>query len=70
MKTISRFGTKHAMLFSIPFLVLHLMGFEFLSQFSILFYIIPFLVAMKMVLFNYAFHLNFVDHSDKKLIYC
>lgn len=65
-KIVSKLGVKHTMLTTIPILIAFFVGLRFIGEFPILFFILPFLRAFKMILYNYSFHLNFIQHSDNK----
>ncbi len=64
-KIVSRVGERHAILLSAPFLVLYYLGLEYIETHSVLFYILPLFLALRMILFNYGHHLLFVNHSEK-----
>ena len=66
VKIVSRLGVKHTMLLSGFFLILFLLGMQFLQTWPWLFFALPILRAFKMILYNYSFHLNFIRHSDCK----
>ncbi|MEK7646902.1 MAG: MFS transporter [Patescibacteria group bacterium] len=61
---VSHLGVKHTELASMPILIGYFIGLQFLPSYPILFYILPTIIAMKTVLYNFSFHLNFVEHSD------
>jgi len=65
-RIVARVGVKHAMLITIPIFILFFLGLQFIQAFPILFFILPILRAVKMSLYNYSFHLNFIQHSDCK----
>ena len=64
VKIVSRLGVKHTMLLSGVALILFLLGLRFIETWPLLFFLLPILRAMKMILYNYSFHLNFFQHSD------
>lgn len=63
---VSRFGVKHSMLLAVPFLIAYFIGLRFLPDYPFLFSVLPFFIALKMDLYNFAFHLNVVEHADRK----
>ncbi len=65
-KVVSKIGIKYSMFLSAPFLICYYLGLNFLQSFESLFFILPFLLACNMILFNYGYHMNYVEHSDKK----
>ncbi|MFH1636960.1 MAG: MFS transporter [Candidatus Woesearchaeota archaeon] len=65
-KIVSRLGTKHAILISTPSVALYYLGLRALETQSWLFFILPILLASRLVLYNYGYHLNFITHSDRK----
>jgi len=65
-KICSRYGFKHSILFSIPFLILALIGLYSLHLFAPLFYIVPMLFGMSGGLFWMGYHLDFTIFSNKK----
>ena len=65
-KITSRFGEKHSMIISTPFAILFYIGLIFMNSKSfLLFYFLPLFMAFRALLFNYGFHLNFINHSNK-----
>jgi MFS family permease len=65
-RIVSKFGIKYSMLTTVPILIVYFIGLRFVPHLPLLFFILPFLASFKMILFNYSFHLNFLQHSDKK----
>jgi MFS family permease len=65
-RIVARLGVKHAMLTTIPIFIAFFLGLRFIQDFPILFFILPILRSLKMILYNYSFHLNFIQHSDRK----
>jgi MFS family permease len=61
----AKIGEKHSILFSTPFLIIYYIGLIFINSFNILLYVLPLLLALRMILFNYGYHLNFINHSEK-----
>ena len=64
-KICSRFGSKHTMLASIPFLIAFFLGLNYLYPGSVLYFILPALASAHSSLFNIGYHLNFIDHADR-----
>ena len=65
-KIVSKIGEKHSILLSTPFAILYYLGLIFITKSTLLFFILPLFHSLRMVLFNYGFHLNFVTHSHQK----
>ncbi len=65
-KIISRIGEKHSMLYSGLFLILYYVGLNFINLNKIFFFVLPFLLALRTVFFNFGYHLNYINHSDRK----
>jgi MFS family permease len=65
-RIVARLGVKHTMLLTIPIFIIFFIGLRFIQNFPILFFILPVLRSFKMILYNYSFHLNFIQHSDQK----
>ncbi len=66
VKIVEKIGVKHSMLLAVPLNIIYFLGLKFIIQFPVLFFILPFFKAVKMQIYNYGFHLNFVEHSDRK----
>jgi len=64
-KITAKIGEKHSILISIPFLILYYIGLIFISHYNFLLFFLPLLLASRMILFNYGYHLNFINHSEK-----
>ena len=64
-KIVSKIGDKHAILLSTPFLILYYMGLIYINSNNLIFLLLPLLLSLRMVLFNYGYHLNFINHSQK-----
>ncbi len=64
-KITARIGEKHSILISTPFLILYYLGLIFINSNNFLIFILPLLLALRMILFNYGYHLNFINHSEK-----
>ncbi len=65
-KTVSKVGVKHAILFSTPFLILFYVLMNYIQYSRLLFFLLPLLISLNMICFNYGFHLNFILHSNQK----
>ncbi|HCP08785.1 MAG TPA: hypothetical protein DIT25_03250 [Candidatus Moranbacteria bacterium] len=65
-KIVARLGVKHTMLLTIPIFILFFVGLRFIQDFPLLFFFLPILRSFKMILYNYSFHLNFIQHSDRQ----
>jgi MFS family permease len=66
IKIVSKIGVKHSMLLAVPLNILYFFGLTLILQFPVLFVVLPLVKAMEMQIYNYGFHLNFVEHSDRK----
>jgi len=64
-KISSRFGVKHTMLASLPLLIVYYLCLNYLVPGSVLFFILPAIASGHSVLFNIAYHLNFIEHADR-----
>jgi hypothetical protein len=62
---VSRIGAKHSILLSIPSLILYYLGLKNIGAMPYLFFLLPLLLSLRMILYNYGFHLNYLLHSDK-----
>lgn len=65
-RIVAHLGVKHTMLATIPVFIAFFLGLRFIQDFPILFFVLPILRSFKMILYNYSFHLNFIQHSDRK----
>ncbi|MEK6963392.1 MAG: MFS transporter [Nanoarchaeota archaeon] len=65
---VARWGIRWSMLISIFFWIAYFAGLHFLPHFSYLFFILPCFLALKGVFHNFAFHLYFIEHSERKKI--
>ncbi|MCK4800130.1 MFS transporter [Candidatus Parcubacteria bacterium] len=65
-RIVSKIGDKHSILFSAPFAILYYFGLLLLESNVIIFYLLPFLLAFRMIFYNYGYHLNFINHSKEK----
>ena len=64
--SVIEWGIRGCMLLSIPFLVAYYLGLRFLEAYPLLFWLLPLCLALRSVWFNFAFHLYFIEHSDRK----
>ncbi len=65
-KLVGRMGEKHSILVSTVFIITYYLGLIFINKYVILFYILPLLLSLRMILFNYGYHLNYINHSQRK----
>ena len=63
-KIVSKIGAKHSILLSTPFLALYYLGLNFISYSNIIFIILPLILSLRTILYNYGFHLNYIEHSN------
>ena len=66
VKVIPKVGVKHTMLLSMPFLIIFYLCLGSISTNPYLIYILPLIITIHSSLFNSSFHINFVDHADRK----
>ena len=64
-RLVSKMGIKHSILVSTIFLISYYLLLGHIASFKIIFYILPALMAIKMMFYNYGYHLNFLLHSKK-----
>jgi len=65
-KIVSKIGVKHSILTTAPILIIYFIGLRYIEIYPWLFFVLPFLLSFKMILYNISFHLNFISHSEKK----
>jgi len=65
-KIVSKIGVKHTMLLAVPLNILYFIGLRYIEIVPLLFFILPVVKAVKLQLYNYGFHLNFIQHSDRE----
>ena len=65
-KIVARIGIKHAILLSTPFALAYYLLLNFIDVSIGFFLLLPGLAASHAILYNYAFHLNFLKHSEEK----
>jgi len=63
-KIVSRIGVKHSILLSGPFLIFYYIGLRYIADIPLLFFVLPALLSLRMVFYNYGFHLNYIEHCD------
>lgn len=61
-----RFGCKHTILISMPFILSFYILLDILKDFSFVFYLIPLIGGVAESLYWMAFHVNFAKYSDNK----
>jgi MFS family permease len=64
-KITVKIGEKYVMLLSTPFLISYYLGLIFVDSYSILFFILPLVFALRRIFFNYGYHLNYMKHSQQ-----
>ena len=64
-RLVSKMGIKHSIFVSTIFLISYYLLLNCLGSSKIIFYILPILMAIKMIFYNYGYHLNFLLHSQK-----
>lgn len=67
-KVVSKIGAKHAILLSTLFIVIYYLGLRGLPEYSVLFFILPFGITFRSLLYNFGFDLNFIDHLNIKRV--
>lgn len=65
-RIVSKIGAKHSILCSAPFLICYYLGLRLLGEQPLLFFVLPFVLSWRAVLYNYGYHLNFVTHAERK----
>jgi len=66
VKLISIKGEKHTIFYSSFFLIVYYIGLNYIETWPWLFYILPLLVACRTCFFWIGWHVNFVEHADRK----
>lgn len=64
-KLVAKIGEKHSILLSTPFIIAYYAGLIYINSNSLMFFILPLLLSLRGVMFNYGYHLNFINHSEK-----
>ncbi len=65
-KIFSRIGIKYSIILSTPFLILYYLGLNIIEIGSYLFFLLPVFLSLHMIFFNYGYHMNYIEHSEKK----
>lgn len=63
---VSKIGVKHSILISIPFLAVYYIALNYIIFSNFIFFALPALLAIRMIFYNFGFHLNYIKHSDKE----
>lgn len=63
-KITAKIGAKYSILISTLFLILHYIGLIFIDSYNFLFILLPLLFSLRMVFFNYGYHLHFIKCSS------
>ncbi|OGH66619.1 MAG: hypothetical protein A3F22_00880 [Candidatus Magasanikbacteria bacterium RIFCSPHIGHO2_12_FULL_41_16] len=63
---VTKIGPRLAILFSTPFLILYYFGLPIITSFPILFFLLPIILAGRVLLYNFGFDLNFIAHADRQ----
>jgi len=66
VKLISIKGEKHTIFYSSFFLIIFYFGLNFVESWPWLFYLLPLFAASRACFFWIGWHVNFVEHSNKK----
>lgn len=61
VKVVSKIGVKHSLLLSTPFTICFYFGLNYLI--TDFFYLIPIFSALGTILYNFGYHLNFIEHA-------
>ncbi len=64
-KIVSKIGEKHAILLSTPFAIAYYVGLIYVESNYLIFLILPLILSLRRILFNYGHHLNYISHSEK-----
>jgi len=65
-KIASKYGFKHSIFYSVPFLIVAYLGLHSIDVFPWLFYIVAILIGISNAFFWTGFHVDFAKFSDKK----
>jgi len=65
-KIVSKIGVKHSILWSTPFIIAYFLGLNFLPKYPWLFFILPFFISFRNILYWYGYHSIFIKNSCKK----
>lgn len=63
-----RLSDKMMIFLSMPFLIVYFLGLSFISTFPFLFYVLPAVLALHMLLFNVGYHLDFSSVVDGEYV--
>jgi len=66
-KIISKFGIKHSILFSTPPVIIYYLGLNYIKNYPILFFILPFFIALSESLLWVAYDIYFLKFSKKEI---
>ena len=66
VKLISIKGEKHTIFYSSFFLILYYLGLYYIESWPWLFYLLPLFAASRACFFWIGWHVNFVEHADRK----
>ncbi len=67
-RLVAKFGAKHSILISVPFLLAYYFGLRLLPNFNWLFFIIPLGITFRSLFYNFGFELNYLDHCDRRRV--
>src|SRR3989344_312327 len=62
---VTKFGIRHSMLFSVSPLILYYLGLNYIQTYPILFFILPFFIALSDSLLWIGYHIYFLKYSKK-----
>lgn len=65
-KLVVKIREGHAILLSVPFLLAYYGGLSLFPSHPSLFWILPIILAIRLALYNYSYHLTFLHHSKEK----
>ena len=68
LPVLRRLSDKMMMFLSIPFLIFYFLGLNFIAENELLFFVLPFLLAINMLLFNVGYHASFSGSADDEHI--
>ncbi len=63
---VSKIGVKHSILISVPFLIVYYIALRYILFSNLIFFVLPALLALRMIFYNFGFHLNYIEHSNNK----
>ena len=66
-KIIAKFGIRHSILFSTLPVIMYYLGLNYIQTYSMLFFVLPFFIALSSSLFWIAYDIYFLKYSKKQV---